>query len=142
MPVVYITIAKNASIEKPINEILSLVRTAVAEGLDSKSRLLDETHIATRVTYGEREFMLADFELDVFCQKFLRRVFSRDKRANAIAKKISLELGIDVACWINLTNVGYSRFEFKNQESHYAIRQDNDVVKERRKKKETENSDN
>lgn len=140
MPVVYITIAKNIKLEKSITEILSLVRTAVAEGLDSKSRLLDETHIATRLTYGEREFMLADFELDVFCQKFLRRVFSRDKRANQIAKKLSLELGVDVACWINLSNVGYSRFEYSNKESHYALKEDNEVVKQRRKEKEKQSS--
>lgn len=140
MPVVYITIAKNIKLEKSIAEILSLVRTAVAEGLDSKSRLLDETHIATRLTYGEREFMLADFELDVFCQKFLRRVFSRDKRANQIAKKLSLALGVDVACWINLSNVGYSRFEYSNKESHYALKEDNEVVKQRRKEKEKQSS--
>lgn len=140
MPVVYITIAKNIKLEKSIAEILSLVRTAVAEGLDSKSRLLDETHVATRLTYGEREFMLADFELDVFCQKFLRRVFSRDKRANQIAKKLSLELGVDVACWINLSNVGYSRFEYSNKESHYALKEDNEVVKQRRKEKEKQSS--
>lgn len=140
MPVVYITIAKNIKLEKSIAEILSLVRTVVAEGLDSKSRLLDETHIATRLTYGERDFMLADFELDVFCQKFLRRVFSRDKRANQIAKKLSLALGVDVACWINLSNVGYSRFEYSNKESHYALKEDNEVVKQRRKEKEKQSS--
>ena len=51
----------------------------------------------------------SDIELDIYSQLYLRRFFSRDKRANYISQKISSYLGCCCATWINMGYVGYSR---------------------------------
>lgn len=107
MPVCYITLSK----EKPklSNDNLIYIRKIVAKGLDSNSRKIDEYHISLRIQYSERECMLGDVELDIFSQLYLRRLFSRDKRANYISQQISDYLNCCCATWINMGYVGYSR---------------------------------
>lgn len=107
MPVCYITLSEI----KPelTNEEIQCIRKIVAKGLDSTSKKLDETHIVTRTHYSSRESMLGDIEIDIFSQLYLRRLFSRDKRANYISKQISEFLGCCCATWINMEIVGYSR---------------------------------
>lgn len=107
MPVCYVTLSEaymNVS-----DDDLTFIRRAVAEGLDSKSRRLDETHIALRLNHGLRKHMLGDIELDIFAQLYLSRLFSRDRRANIISSIISEHLNCGCATWINLMYVGYSR---------------------------------
>ena len=87
MPVCYITLSENSP--KLNAQQMQQVRKIIAKGLDSNSRKLDETHIAMRQQYGKRECMLGDIEIDIFSQLYLRRLFSRDKRANFISKHIS-----------------------------------------------------
>lgn len=107
MPVCYVTLSEvtKGLTKKQENTI----RKIVAMGLDSKSRRLDENHVALRVLNGNRECMLADIEIEIFAQIYIRRLFSRDKRANAISAKMSKVFGISCATWINLQMVGYSR---------------------------------
>ncbi|MBB5266392.1 hypothetical protein HNP82_003549 [Catenibacillus scindens] len=107
MPVCYITLSENSP--KLNDQQMKQVRKIIAKGLDSNSRKLDETHIAMRQQYGKRECMLGDIEIDIFSQLYLRRLFSRDKRANFISKHISSYLGCCCATWINMGFVGYSR---------------------------------
>lgn len=107
MPVCYITLSE----KKPqLTELqIKNMRKIIAKGLNSNSRRLDETHIAIRVQSSYRECMLGDIEIDIFSQLYLRRLFSRDKRANYISKKVSEYLGCGCATWINMEIVGYSR---------------------------------
>lgn len=107
MPVCYITLSET----KPelTDEQMQYMRKIVARGLDSSSRKLDETHIAMRTQHSYRKFMLGDIEIDIFSQLYLRRLFSRDKRANYISKKLSDYLNCCCATWINMEIVGYSR---------------------------------
>lgn len=124
MPVCYITVSDNiANLSK---QQVSQIRQFVARGLDSKSRKLDETHISVRLQQGNRESMLGDIELDVFAQFYLRRYFSRDKRANNISRDISKYLNCCCATWINMGNVGYSRVSEKGKE--YFSDSDNAVI--------------
>ena len=107
MPVCYITLSdKLSGLSK--QQVLQ-IRRYVAKGLDSRSRKLDETHIAIRLQHSEREWMLGDIEIDIFSQLYLRRLFSRDKRAQAISHAISNYLNCCCATWINMGYVGYSR---------------------------------
>lgn len=107
MPVCYITLSEKCpQLTEPQMQTL---RKIVAKGLDSSSRKLDETHIVLRKQYSSRECMLGDIEIDIFSQLYLRRLFSRDKRANFISKKVSDYLGCCCATWINMEVVGYSR---------------------------------
>lgn len=107
MPVCYITLSdKISNLSK---QQLLQIRRYVAEGLDSRSRRLDETHIAVRLQHSQRECMLGDIEIDIFSQLYLRRLLSRDKRANAISHNISNYLNCCCATWINMGYVGYSR---------------------------------
>ena len=107
MPVCYITLSDKVTnlSEKQIYWI----RRYVAEGLNSRSRKLDETHIAIRLQHSDRSCMLGDIELDIFSQLYLRRLFSRDKRAFAISQAVSNYLDCCCATWINMGYVGYSR---------------------------------
>ena len=107
MPVCYIT--PSDKVPNLSKQQLLQIRKYVAEGLDSQSRKLDETHIAVRLQHSERACMLGDIEIDIFSQLYLRRLFSRDKRANAISKCISTYLDCCCATWINMGYVGYSR---------------------------------
>lgn len=111
MPVCYITLSNKIS--NLTKQQLLQIRRYVAHRLDSKSRKLDETHIAIRLQYGERECMLGDIEIDVFCQLYVGRLFSRDKRAYAISQDISKYLDCCCATWINMSSVGYSRVSEK-----------------------------
>lgn len=107
MPVCYITLSdKVPDLSK---QQLLQIRRYIAKELDSRSRKLDETHIALRLQHSERECMLGDVEIDIFSQLYLRRLFSRDKRANAISQDISGYLNCCCATWINMGFVGYSR---------------------------------
>lgn len=107
MPVCYITLSED---KKPLTKKqMQHLRKIIAKGLDSNSRKLDETHIAMRKQYSNRNCMLADIEIDIFSQLYLRRFFSRDKRANFISKKVSEYLNCCCATWINMEIVGYSR---------------------------------
>lgn len=109
MPVCYITLSENKP-QLTENQVQYL-RKIIAKGLDSNSRKLDETHIAMRKQYSSRDCMLADIEIDIFSQLYLRRLFSRDKRANFISKKASEYLNCCCATWINMEIVGYSRVD-------------------------------
>lgn len=109
MPVCYITLSqKNQNLSK---QQLIQIRKIIAQGLDSTSRRLDENHIVLRVQCADPECMLGEIELDIFSQLYLRRLFSRDKRANYISQKISDYLGCCCATWINMGYVGYSRVD-------------------------------
>lgn len=88
---------------------LQFIRKAIAKGLDSKTRKLDENHISLHIQHSNRSVMLGDIELDIFAQLYFRRLFSRDKRANAISELISQHFSCGCATWINLCMVGYSR---------------------------------
>lgn len=107
MPVCYITLSES----KPelTDEQMQYMRKIIAKGLDSNSKKLDETHIAMRTQLSYRKCMLGDVEIDIFSQLYLRRLFSRDKRANYISNKISNYLNCCCATWINMEIVGYSR---------------------------------
>lgn len=107
MPVCYITLSEK--IPKLSEKQLLKIRRYVAEGLNSRSRKLDETHIAIRLQHSERNCMLGDIEMDIFSQLYLRRLFSRDKRAQAISHAVSTYLNCCCATWINMGYVGYSR---------------------------------
>lgn len=107
MPVCHVTVSENVK-DLSVKQ-RNCIRKIVAYGLDSKSRRLDENHVALRIVQGNRQSMLADIEVEVFAQIYFRRLFSRDKRANAISEKISRAFGISCATWINLQMVGYSR---------------------------------
>jgi hypothetical protein len=91
------------------DEQLQKIRDVVADGLNSKSRLLDRHHIVLRIQRSKRVFMLGDVEIEVFAQFFLRRFFSRDRRAQSISREVSLFLRADCAAWINMGVVGYAR---------------------------------
>ena len=111
MPVCYITLSNRIpSLSK--DQVIQ-IRKFIAEGLDSRSRKLDETHIAIRLQHSDRDYMLGDIELDIFSQLYLRRLFSRDKRANAISTNVSNYLNCCCATWINMGYVGYSRVSEK-----------------------------
>ncbi len=132
MPICYITVSdKYGSIDK-LKDSLNSVRDIVADGLDSKSRLLDRNHIAVRIQASKRDYMLADIEIDIFAQFFWRRFFSRDRRANKISKEVSNLLNADCAAWINLCQVGYSRHTITG-EDYFSIKADDLVVLEKRK---------
>lgn len=107
MPVCYITLSENCP--KLNKQQMRQIRIIIAKGLNSSSRKLDETHIAMRKQYGKSECMLGDIEIDIFSQIYLKRLFSRDKRANFISKQISTYLNCCCATWINMGFVGYSR---------------------------------
>lgn len=107
MPVCYITLSEKCP--QLTDQQLQNLRKIIAKGLDSSSRKLDETHIALRKQCSSRECMLEDIEIDIFSQLYLKRLFSRDKRAAFISQKISDYLGCCCATWINMGFVGYSR---------------------------------
>ena len=107
MPVCLITVSECVS--RLTDALLSKFRDIVATGLNSKSRYIDSSHIAIRVQSGSRAYMLGDIELEIYSQIYLRRLFSRDKRANYISKCVSDCIGRSCATWINMGFVGYSR---------------------------------
>lgn len=107
MPVCYITLSETIPHLSKIQ--LQEIRRYVAQGLDSSARKIDEMHITLRIQKCYRECMLGDIEIDIFSQLYLRRIFSRDKRANIISKNISNYLNCCCATWINMGYVGYSR---------------------------------
>ena len=132
MPICYITVSdKYGNIENIKNNI-DRIRDIVAEGLDSKSRLLDRNHIAVRIQPSYRDYMLGDIEIDIFAQFFWRRYFSRDKRANKISQGISELLYADCAAWINLCQVGYSRHTTSG-EDYFSVKADDLIIMEKRK---------
>lgn len=116
MPTCYVTISE---IVRDLDDSdLEFIRDVVATGLTSKSRFLDRNHIVLRVQRSKRLHMLGDVELEVFCQFYLRRTFSRDMRAHYISKNLSnylTEKGIShpkgVATWINMVTMGYTRVQ-------------------------------
>lgn len=112
MPVCYITLSE--TIPKLSSKQLLHIRRYIAKGLDSRSRKLDENHIALRLQYSLRECMLGDIEIDIFSQIYLRRFFSRDRRAYNISRNISNYLKCCCATWINMGCVGYSRVSGEN----------------------------
>ena len=107
MPICYVTISDN--IPSISDEDLQSIRKTIADGLNSKTRRLDETHISLRVQHNNRSLMLGDIELEIYGQLYFRRLFSRDKRANKISESISRYFGYGCATWINMCFVGYSR---------------------------------
>lgn len=107
MPVCYVTVSEKSPILS--NEQLIFIRKAIAIGLNSKSRKLDETHISLRINKSNRNHMLGDIEVEIFSQVYLRRLFSRDERAKQISSLISHRLECSCATWINMGVVGYSR---------------------------------
>ena len=124
MPICYVTFSENAP--NVTDSDLQQIRRIVANGLDSKTRKLDETHISLRIQRSKRAIMLGDIELDVFAQLYLRRLFSRDKRANRISESISHHFGCGCATWINMCFVGYSR---ATAEGSYYSDADNHIVR-------------
>lgn len=107
MPTVYVTVSENIEFNAELAG--PTIRQAVARGLDSRSRRLDETHISLRVQQSSKSLMLGDLELEIFGQFFVRRWRSRDRRAYEIANEVARRLEVECACWINLATVGYSR---------------------------------
>jgi hypothetical protein len=107
MPVCYVTLSESVSM--PSTAEIDIIRDIVAEGLNSKSRFLDRNHIVIRVQHAQRSFMLGEIEIELFAQLYLRRFFSRDKRAKFISQKVSELLKKDCATWINMGMQGYSR---------------------------------
>ncbi len=132
MPICYVTVSKKYWDIITKEEITEAIRTIVAEGLDSKSRLLDKNHISLRFNTSFRHSMLADIEIDVYAQFFIRRYKNRDKRANEISRKISQTLNIDCATWINLCQVGYSRFTTEGK-SFFSVKEDDQKIRNARK---------
>ena len=132
MPVCYITVSNKIGSKEEMQDKVDSIRDIVADGLDSKSRLLDRFHIAVRIQEADRAFMLSDIELDIYAQFFLRRFFSRDTRANKISHAISNLMGVDCATWINLCQVGYSRFTVDGN-SYFSVKEDDHTILERRK---------
>jgi len=96
-------------IEELTEDQLGLVRDVVADAMTSGARYLDRGHVVLRTGRSRRVHMLGEIEVEVFAQFFLRRFFSRDRRAEQISRRLSGELGHDCATWINLSVVGYSR---------------------------------
>lgn len=131
MPICYITLSETLpSLSK---QQLLQIRRYVAEGLDSRSRKLDENHIVIRLQHSERVCMLGDVEIDIFSQLYLRRLFSRDKRANIISQNTSKYLECSCATWINMGFVGYSRVT--NQGSVYYSDANNPIIRWLQKKR-------
>ena len=113
MPTCYITVSERVP-ELSQEDLLS-VRDIIAEGLNSGARLLDRDHIVLRVQRGVRAHMHGDLELEVFCQFFVRRFFSRDRRAQYISSRVKDLIARDCATWINMMVVGYSRVNVQGQ---------------------------
>ena len=109
MPTCHITLSEN--IPALSEEQLLSIRDIVAEGLNSGARLLDRNHIVLRVNRGLRSHMLGDLEIEVFCQFFVRRFFTRDRRAQCISSRVKDLISFDCATWINMMIVGYSRVD-------------------------------
>lgn len=107
MPVCYITLSEK--VEELGETQIDGIRDIVAEALCTKNRILDKNHIVIRIQYSQRKFMLGEVEIVILAQFFLRRFFSRDKRANLISKRTSQLLDKDCATWINMFIMGYSR---------------------------------
>ena len=59
--------------------------------------------------------MLADLEIEIFCQFFIQRFFTRDKRAQMISKRAMEVVGYECAAWINLMVVGYARVDLEGK---------------------------
>lgn len=107
MPTAWITFAgggRNLSENKQ-----QILREIIAEHMSSGARYLDRNHIALRFVEGSRSVMLADVEIEVSAQFFVRRHVNRDHRAESISREASRLLGVSCATWINLAMVGYSR---------------------------------
>jgi hypothetical protein len=109
MPTCYITISEKAA--DLSEEDLCCIRDIVAEGLNSGARRLDRKHIVLRLQRSLRAHMLGDIELEIFCQFFFRRFFSRDKRAQFISSRVSALSSLGCATWINMMVVGYARVD-------------------------------
>jgi hypothetical protein len=109
MPTCYITVSEN--VPDLSEKDLFSIRDIVAEGLNSGARRLDRNHIALRLQRGLRTHMLGDIELEIFCQFFVRRFFSRDRRAQFISSRVSTLSSVGCATWINMMVVGYSRVD-------------------------------
>lgn len=133
MPICYITVSQEYESILRKDNITEAIRTIVADGLDSKSRLLDKNHISLRFNISYRYSMLADVEIDIYAQFFLRRYLNRDKRANEISNRISKFLDLDCATWINLCQVGYSRYTTDGK-SFYSVKEDDKKIRDERKK--------
>lgn len=113
MPTCHITLSEPA--RSLTEEELLLIRKAVASGLISGARYLDQDHIVTRVHRSHKGDMLGEIEIEVFAQFYLRRFWNRDRRALEISRKVSRIVGLDCATWINLVMVGYARHTVKGQ---------------------------
>ena len=124
MPLCYLTVSEKYS--DITDSDLQFIRKTIANGLDSKSRKLDESHIALRLLNSKRDIMLGDIELDIHAQLYIRRLFSRDKRANIISEAVSDYFGCGCATWINMSIVGYSR---ATSEGDYYSDADNRIVR-------------
>lgn len=109
MPTCYITVSETAP-DLSEEDLLS-IRDIVAEGLNSGARRLDRNHIVLRIQRGVRTHMLGDIELEIFCQFFVRRFFSRDRRAQFISSRVTTLSSVGCATWINMMVVGYSRVD-------------------------------
>ncbi|GMV22071.1 MAG: hypothetical protein AMXMBFR57_20200 [Acidimicrobiia bacterium] len=113
MPTCYVTVSEDSP-ELSEHDLLS-IRDIVAEALNSGARLLDREHIVLRLQRGRRTHMLGDIELEVFCQFFIRRFFSRDRRAEQISARVKDLVSADCATWINMMVVGYSRVDVRGR---------------------------
>lgn len=107
MPICYVTVSKEIPLLS-MNQ-LTQIRKIVAKGLNSKARSLDLTHITLRLQTADRDNMLGDIEIEIYAQLYLRRLFTRDKRAEYISKHVMSTLNVGCATWINMCFVGYSR---------------------------------
>lgn len=108
MPVLNITVSECIDGGLTEEQILCL-RDIVAEGVTSVERRLDRDHVVARVIQGRRLHMLGEVELEVLCQRFDDRFAERDSRAERISAAAVARIGYDVATWIHLVDMGYSR---------------------------------
>lgn len=113
MPTCFITLSEVVSTLD--DQQLDLLRDIVAEELSSESRVLDRNHVSLRVLRSTRSHMLAELELEIFCQFFFRRFLTRDKRAQKISLRSTRLIGTGCATWINMAIVGYSRATIDGQ---------------------------
>lgn len=107
MPTAWITFAGGD--RKLSDDQRQMLRDIIAEHLSSGARYLDRNHISLRFVEGGGSVMLAEVEIEVSAQFFVRRHVNRDQRAESISRAVSRLLGVSCATWINLAMVGYSR---------------------------------
>ena len=113
MPACHITLSE--TVPDLAERDIVLIRDVVAANLTSRTWRLKREDVVARVQRSSRVHMLGAMEVEVFAQFDFDRVFSRDKRAQAISAAVSAALRVDCATWINLAMIGYCRVTASGQ---------------------------